>query len=298
MKPLQAYRDGQWIPASDLAIAVDDLGFLVGATVAERLRTFSGRVFRLEEHLRRMRHSLEIIGLDAERLTAELAEVISEFIRQNGDHIAADDDWSVLAFVTPGIVGSGRPTVCVHGFPLTFHQWAEQYDRGSSAVVSDVRQVPPSCWPAQLKCRSRMHYYLANLQASQQQPGARAVLLDEQGYVAETPTANILLYRESEGLLSPPEEHILFGVSLHVVQELAERLAVPFVKRHVTVEELLSAEEAMLTSTSHCILPIVRCNGQPIGDGTPGPTYRRLLAAWSEMVGVDIVEQARRFASR
>ena len=167
-----AYTNGHWIPASELSIAVDDVGFLLGATVTERLRTFGGQVFRLAEHLQRMRRSLEIVGLDAAAIVDELAQAIPEFVDKNAGQIAADDDWTINAFVTPGVAGSGRPTVCVHGWPLPFHQWAADYDRGISVVVSDVRQVPDNCWPSELKCRSRMHYYLADQQAKAQQPGA------------------------------------------------------------------------------------------------------------------------------
>lgn len=294
----QVYWNGQWIARSELAIAVDDAGFLLGATVAERFRTFDGQVFCLAEHLRRMQRSLEIVGLDSPRIAAELGAAVPEFIRRNRSQMAAEDDWTIIAFVTPGILGSGRPTVCVHGSPLLFERWARQYETGLSAMISDVRQVPPNCWPSELKCRSRMHYYLADLQASNEEAGARAILLDQDGNVGETTSANIVFYRKAEGLLSPPEEHILFGVSVGVVQELAGRLDLPFVKRHLSVDELLSADEVLLASTSVCLLPIVRCNGQPIGGGTPGPIYGRLLAAWSEMVGVNIAGQARRFASR
>jgi hypothetical protein len=97
---------------------------------------------------------------------------------------------------------------------------------------------------------------------------------------------------------TPLPQHILTGVSLGVVQELAAKLSVPFVNRLITVEDLRSADEAMLASTSVCLLPVVECDGWPIGTGQPGPNYRRLLAAWSELVGTDIAEQARRVAAR
>jgi branched-subunit amino acid aminotransferase/4-amino-4-deoxychorismate lyase len=298
MKTPLAYLNGRWIAGSELSIGVDDVGFLLGATVAERLRTFRGQVFRLEEHLDRMRRSLAIVGLDAERLVSELAVAVPEFVERNRALAAADDDWTVIAFVTPGAAGSGQPTVCVHGFPLMFGQWAAQYERGLSVNISDIRQVPPECWPPELKCRSRMHYYLADLRAANEEPGARALLLDQEGYVAEASTANVVVYRESEGLVSPPGEHVLVGVSLGVVQELAAELGVPFARRNLSVEELHAADEAYLAGTSICLMPIVRCNGRPIGGGTPGPMFERLLKAWSDLVGVDIAAQAQRFASR
>jgi branched-subunit amino acid aminotransferase/4-amino-4-deoxychorismate lyase len=293
-----AFFNGEWIPASDLRIAVDDVGFLLGATVTERLRTFRGRVFRLDVHLRRLRCSLEIVGLDAEGIAAQVASAVPEFIARHQSQIADEDDWTIIAFVTPGVAGSGRPTICVHGFPLQFPLWSKLYESGLPVVVSDVRQVPNECWPAALKCRSRVHYYLADRAAAARQPGARAVLLDETGHVAEATSANVLVYREGEGLVSPPREHILAGVSLRVVLELAGELGIPCVARPLAVAELRSADEAMLASTSICLLPIVECDGDRIGNGRPGPIIRRLLQAWGQLVGVDIAEQARRCARR
>jgi branched-chain amino acid aminotransferase len=306
MGTLWAYKNGDWIPSEDLYVAVDDVGFLLGATVTERLRTFRGQVFRQEDHLARMGNSLAIVGLDAGSIVDELSRALPEFLQRNRAQIDKDDDWSIVAFATPGETGAGRPagatspnspTVCVHGYPLPFDQWASRYEAGLSVVVSDVRQVPADCWPPELKCRSRMHFYLADRRAAERQPGARAILLDQDGYVAEATSANVLVYRPSEGLVSPPAENVLFGVSIGVVAELAERLDVPFVTRRFTVEEFRSADEAMLTSTSICIHPIVTCDGRPIGGGQPGPVYRRLLAAWNDLVGLDIAEQALRFAA-
>jgi branched-subunit amino acid aminotransferase/4-amino-4-deoxychorismate lyase len=293
-----AYLNGEWVCNTELHVAVDDVGFLLGATVTERLRTFDGHVFRLDEHLRRLRRSLEIVGLDAESITSSVEGAITEFLKRNRGKIAVEDDWSIVAFVTPGVSGSGRPTVCVHGHPLPFHLWAAQFDAGVHVVVSDTRQVPTSCWPAELKCRSRMHYYLADRAAAAQRPGARAILLDQDGFVAEASTANVLLYRDGEGLVSPPHDHILAGVSLGVVRELAGQIGVPFITRPLSVAELHAADEAMLTSTSICVLPIVECDGRAVGNGNPGPIYRRLLTAWSELVGLDVAEQARRLANR
>jgi branched-subunit amino acid aminotransferase/4-amino-4-deoxychorismate lyase len=298
MQGFWAYLNGKWISDTELRIGIDDLGFLVGATVTERLRTFGGRVFRLDEHLQRLRHSLEIVGLDADAITRQVADAVPEFLARNGDRIEPDDDWSIVAFATPGVSGANHPTVCVHGYPLPFQNWATHFDRGLPVVISRVRQVPPNCWPAELKCRSRMHFYLADRDASRAQPGARAVLLDQDGYIAEATTANVIIYRRGEGLISPPADHILSGVSLGVVEQLAKELDISFIKRRLTVDEFRSADEALLTSTSICVQPIVACDGGAIGDGEPGPTYRQVLAAWSDLVCVDIAEQARRCATR
>jgi branched-subunit amino acid aminotransferase/4-amino-4-deoxychorismate lyase len=298
MPNTSAYLNGEWIPASELRIGVDDVGFTLGTTVTERLRTFGGKVFRLDEHLKRLRGSLDIIGLDSSPITKEVGDAIHEFVRRNGSLIDPGDDWSIVAFVTPGSPTIGRPTICVHGYPLPFRSWAAQYETGVPVIISSFRQVPTNCWPAELKCRSRMHYYLADREASTKRPGARAIVLDQDGMIAEATTANVIIYREDEGFLSPPLDHILLGVSLGVVQELAAKLKLPFSMRPLSVDDLRTANEAMIASTSICTLPIVECDGQPIGNGKPGPLYRQLLKAWSELVGVDIAQQARRFTNR
>jgi len=298
MTSLLAYANGNWIPANELKVAVDDVGFLLGATITERLRTFGGQVFRLPEHLMRMRRSLEIVGLGAAAITKQLADAIPEFVAKNAGHIAAVDDWTIIAFVTPGTSGSSRPAICVHGWPLRFHEWAAAYERGLPVVLSDIRQVPDNCWPSELKCRSRMHYYLADRLAAKRKPGARAILLDQEGYVAESTTANVLVYSKHEGLSTPPDDHVLAGISLGVVHELAGRLGIPFMRRRITPDELRTADEVMLASTSVCLLPVVECDGAKIGDGRPGPSFGRLITAWSEMVGVDVTAQARQLAIR
>jgi branched-subunit amino acid aminotransferase/4-amino-4-deoxychorismate lyase len=295
----QAYLNGGWVSAQQLAIPVGDLGFVLGATVVERLRTFNARPFRVEEHLARLKHSLDIVGWSAEPLTAEIREAIAAFIDINAEHIAPGDDWNIAAFVTPGPTPDGaRPTVCVHGGPIPFSAWAHKFDAGVEVCITDVRQVPANCWPPELKCRSRMHYYLADQEAARRCPGARAILLDQRGFVGEASTANVVVYYPDRGLVTPRLDSVLPGISQQMLFELAAELDIPHKEAEIRPEELAAAAEVMLTSTSICIQPVVKQDGKPIANGQPGPVYRQLLNAWSEKVGVDIPAQAKQFASR
>lgn len=293
------YFNGQWLPAHELAIPLDDLGFVLGATVTERLRTFGGRPFRVAEHVARLRHSLEIVGWQADPLADHVEQLIHEFVERNAPLIAPGDDWSIVAFVTPGrTYDAAEPTVCVHGFPLQFASWAHQFEEGVAGVLVDVRQTPANCWPPELKCRSRMHYYLADQEAARKQPGARAILLDQCGFVCEASTANVVAYYADRGLVTPRLDGILPGISQQVLFELADALGIPRGEADLTPAEFAAADEAFLTSTSICMLPLISTDGRPIGDGRPGPMYHQLLTAWSKLVGVQIAEQARAFASR
>jgi branched-subunit amino acid aminotransferase/4-amino-4-deoxychorismate lyase len=293
-----AYLNGDFLPTSQLCLAADDLGFVQGVAVSERLRTFNGRLFRLGEHLERLENSLRMVDLLSHVAIAEIGRATQELVIRNADLLEDGDDLGISLFVTPGRVAGGPPTVGIQACPLPFGQWAAYYDRGQSLAETGVRQVPSSCWPAALKCRSRMHYFLADQLAHKQFPGARAILLDQEGFVSEASTANVVIFREGDGLVSPPLERILPGVSLSALAGLAGQLAIGFSYRDLRLEDLRAADEVLLCSTSPCVWPVTSLNGQSIGRGATGTAYRRLLAAWSAMVGLDVAAQAVRFRHR
>ena len=295
----QAYVNGAWLPASELSIPVGDLGFVLGVTVVERLRTFNGRPFRTEEHLTRLHRSLEIVGWDAAAIITQVRGALSAFPDLNAELMTPGDDWNIAAFVTPGAtVDAAQPTVCVHGGPIPFAAWAHKFETGVEVCITDIRQTPANCWPPELKCRSRMHYYLADQEAARRRPGARALLLDQRGFIGEASTANVVAYYKDRGLVTPRLDGVLPGISQQFLFEIADELGVPHSEADILPAELADDDEAFLTSTSICIQPVVRQDDKPIGDGTPGPVYRQLLAAWSKKVGVDIAAQAKQFANR
>jgi branched-chain amino acid aminotransferase len=298
----QAYLNGQIVPAHQALIAASDAGFVQGTTVAEQLRTFSGRLYQLEKHVERLFHSLEIVEVDPGLSREDFIRLAEELVAINHPLIAPGDDLSLAMFVTPGpypaMSPPGPPTVGLHTFPIRFGHWASKFQQGEALATTDVRQVPTACWPPELKCRSRMHYYLADRQAAKRFPGSRALMLDMDGFVVEATTANVVLYRQNEGLLLPPAEKILPGISQAVLLEIAAELGISAAHRDLLPADVAAADEVFLTSTSPCMLPVVRFNGQPIADGRPGPVFVACIQAWSERVGLDIIAQAQQFASR
>jgi branched-subunit amino acid aminotransferase/4-amino-4-deoxychorismate lyase len=304
MNEPQAFLNGKWIAASAATIPIDDAGFVLGTTVAEQLRTFAGQLFRLEDHLARLEQSLAIVGVDPGMTTSEFAEVARELVARNYRLLASGDDLGLSIFVTPGTYPTyasrrpAGPTVCLHTYALPFHRWSEKYRAGESLVTTDTEQVSPHAWPAAVKCRSRIHYYLADRQAAAIEPGARALLLDQDGWVTETSTANIVVWRANEGLISPPWKKILPGISLAVVVELTKALGISTIERDLSPQDVATADEVLLLSTPFCLLPVTRFNGHPVGRGRPGEAFGRILAAWNKLVGLDIAQQAHRLAGR
>jgi branched-subunit amino acid aminotransferase/4-amino-4-deoxychorismate lyase len=299
-----AYLNGELLPASRAVIPVTDLGFMQGVTAAEQLRTFNGKLFGLDKHLDRLARSLEIIGVDPGLTRDEFAAIAEDLVARNYPAVPPGSDLGLSMFVTPGpyatFAASGYaqrsgPTVGMHTYELPFHLWASKYETGESLVVTPFEQVPPTSIPSELKCRSRMHYYLADRAARAIEPGARALMVDGDGFATESSTANLLVFWKDEGLVSPPREKILPGVTVATIEQLAGKLGVSFSRRSLSVADVVRAEEALLCSTSPCVWAVTRVNGKTIGSGQPGEMVARLQRAWSEMVGLDIVAQALRF---
>lgn len=299
-----AFLNGRFVSASSASISPVDAGFVLGAAIAEQLRTFGGRLFGLDDHLDRLQRSLRVVGVQPDLSRERFAEIAQQLAAGNHRLLEPGDDLGLAMIVTPGVYaayaesGASAPTVCLHTYPLPFRLWADKYAGGQSLATTSVEQVPASCWPAELKCRSRMHYYLADREASRSDAGARALLLDHEGRVTETSTANVIVYHASRGLASPPRDRVLPGISLAMAAHLARDLGIGFVERDLSPGDIASADEVLLSSTPFCLLPVTRFDGRPIGGGSPGPVYDRLLSAWSDRVGIDIPAQARRFAVR
>ena len=298
-----AWLNGERVPSERLSVSVTDAGFVQGATVSEQLRTFDGQLFQLDEHLQRLSHSLQIIGIDDLDM-AVLKNAARSLASDNYRLLQPGDDLGLTLFVTPGPYAAfastrdSGATVGMHTAPIGFHRWNKKYATGETLVVSTIRQVPASCWPPELKCRSRMHYFLADREAAKIRPGARALLLDQDGFLAEASTASVVLFRADEGLVAPMEEKILPSVSVGVLKSLAQELDIGFRHRDLTPDDLVSADEMFLSSTSPCLLPVIAVDDSPIGAAVPGKMFRSMIDAWSRLVGVDIVGQATTFANR
>ena len=292
------YLNGQFLPAAHAQLTIWDAGLVQGATVTEMTRTFRRQLFQLDKHLDRLFRALRIMQLDIGLSRDELAGISHELLAHNARFLDDRAELGLIHFVTPGehaAYALGRPprhepTVCAHTFVLPFAQWAERIKHGARLLTPSIRQVPPSCWDPNMKCRSRMHYYLAEREVHRRDAEASALLLDQVGRVTETNSGNFLMM-ERGVLVSPPTEYTLPGISRAVVIELAAELGIPFVARDIMLAEALAADEAFLCSTSYCLLPVTQINGTPIGTGKPGLVHRRLLSEWSQRVGVDIERQ-------
>lgn len=294
------FLNGQLVPASQAHIAIFDAGIVLGATVTDMTRTFRQQPYRLSEHIARLYRSLKYTRMDIGLSPSELEEISRKLVAHNASLLHPEEELGLVHFVTagefPAYAGSAgraarlRPTVCAHTFPMPFEFWSEKMARGAHVVTPAIRHVPPQCYDPKMKYRSRMHWYLADKEAQLVDPDAVSLLLDLQGNVTETGGANFLI-AERGAVISPTTVNTLPGVSRGVVMSLCSKLGIPFIEKDIQVHSVMNADEAFLASTPFCLCPVTKINGVAVGEGRPGPLFRRLMDAWSAEVGLAIDQQ-------
>lgn len=294
------YLRGEVVPASAANIAIYDAAVVLGATVTDLIRTFDGKPFRLADHLARFGRSCRYARIEPPIDLDQMADVCQQLIDHNLPLQPAGTELAVVLFMSPGelsiyagAAGGGAqmtPTFCIHTFPLPFELWSHYYDEGGHVVTPSTRQIPSVCIDPKIKCRSRMHWWLADQESHQVDPRAVSLCLDLNGNVTETGGSNFLIVSDGT-VVSPASHHILPGISIATVRDLCAELEIDYRESDFQVYDVINADEAMLASTPYCLAPITRINGVPIGSGRRGPVFERLMAGWSQMIGFDVLGQ-------
>ena len=298
MAEYTAYFKGEWMPFSEVKIDPMDRGFTVGDVVFDVARTFNGKSFRMEDHIQRLYRSLKFVRIDPGLSAKEMLDISEEVVQRN-DHLRAEvGDFTITQFVTRGPGSSSRsagpPAVCVKVAPIGFGRFADLFKDGAHGVITRTRSYPVESLDPKVKNYSRMNFNLADLEAADVDPEAWPILTDAEGSLTEGTGYNVFLV--TDGVIrTPGDRNILQGVSRGMVFDLARQLNIPLVEEDLQPYDLYNADEAFFSGTSPCILPVSKVDQREIGDGRPGPIVQQLLSAWSETVGMDIVDQALQF---
>ena len=294
------YLSGQMVPEVDAKISIFDSAVMLGDCVTESTRTFAHKPFRLNDHIDRLYRSLKVTRIDVGHSPEEMTQITRDVLQANLHALTpADDCWIVhnisrgLLKHGPSAVQQNPATVMIFTDHMDLRGWAGYYTEGCHAVTSMSRAVPAQSLDARIKNRSRLAYTMADTEARLVDPDAQCVILDVDGNVSENKGGNICVVTNGE-LRTPTTENSLAGISRQTVLELAVDLGIPVRESRLQMYDLYTADELFFTSTPYCIMPATRFNGLPVADGHVGPVTKRLLAAWSEQVGVDIVDQAQR----
>ena len=273
-----AYLNGTLLPLSEARVSAMDRGFLFGDGAYEVIPVYSRRPFRLAEHLRRLRHTLDGIRLDNPHDDAAWARLIGEIIARNDG-----EDQSVYLQITRGadtrrnhaFPASVTPTVFVMSEPLLTPPPAQR-ETGIAAV-----SAPDMRW---LRCDLKTTSLLANCLLRQLAVDAGCVetILFRDGYMTEGAASNIFAMKAGV-MLAPPKNHLMLpGITYDVVLELAAAHGLPCEVRDVSEDEARAADELWMTSSTKEVLPITLLDGRAIGTGQPGPAFRNMYAWYQE----------------
>ena len=282
------YLNGSLVPRSQARVSVFDHGFLYGYGLFETMRAYNGTIFLLERHLQRLRHSAEVIGFSSELVDIDLSKACIETLKANDLQDArlrlTLSRGELESF--PGSSDSGTPTVVVTA--RSYSPLPEPtYQKGFRAVVSSPRRCRQSTLSG-LKTTNYLTSVLARIEA-EKAGFDEALLLNEQGFLAEGSVSNLFLVNSS-GLVTPsPGSGILPGITRAVVMELAAALGISVTEGAIGLEALEQADEAFLTNSVMEIMPLVEVRDNSgkvitIGSGKPGELTKRLMTAYREMV--------------
>jgi branched-chain amino acid aminotransferase len=300
------WMNGDLVPEAEARLSIYDSALMFGDMVFEMTRSFNRVQFKLREHLDRLAASMRLLEIRIPFTVPELERVVRQTIEANADAFGDDDEHRVLIDVSRGLLATyadvvgirAGPNVLVAVFPLhwTVAGMGPLFDRGVNAVIPSQRAIPAALLDPKVKNRSRLHYQLANLEVSRYVGNDNwALLLDPDGLVAEGTGSNFLLVKDGV-IVSPHGRNILRGISrAYVMNELAPQIGVTAVEANLDRYDVVNADEAFMTATPFCLLPVTSVDGMPIGTGRPGRITRALLERWSQNVGVDIPRQIQRW---
>ncbi len=271
------FLNGRFLPLEQATVPVLDRGFIFGDGVYELIPVYSHAPFRMDEHLARLERSLAAVRIANPYAREKWREVILELVAKQ-----PWDDQGVYLQVTRGVAkrdhafpAGVEPTVFAMANPLV-NPPAELVEKGAAAVsAADNR------W---LRCDIKSISLIGNvlLRQASADAGAAETILFRDGILTEASASNVFVAKNGL-LLSPPKSNLILpGITYDVVVEIAQQLGMPLEFRDVREAEVRAADEIWVTSSSKEILAIVELDGKPVGEGKPGPLYRRAWQGYQE----------------
>lgn len=278
--------DGELVPRAEARVSVFDSSVQGGDAVWEGLRVYNGRVFALDRHLDRLFASAHALRFEGVPAREEVRRAVVETLVANGMY----DEAHVRLTLTRGqkVTSGMSPRFNKAGCCLiVLAEWkAPVYgDAGIRLITSSVRRNSPSTLDSKIHHNNLLNNILAKIEA---EVGGvdDAIMLDQQGFVAETNATNIFLVRGG-GLITPTADACLPGITRAIILELARRAEMEVIERNVSLSEVYTADEVFTTGTMGELAPVLEVDGRKIGDGRVGPVTERLAGLHRELARSD-----------
>jgi branched-chain amino acid aminotransferase len=276
------YINGKFVPTEEASVSVYDHGFLYGDGVFEGIRAYNGRVFRLEDHVKRLYDSAKSILLCIPMTQEEMCKAILETLRVNNLR-----DAYIRPIVTRGVGDLGLdPNKCSAPTVLIISQawgamYGDLYEVGLTAITVTVRRNSPAALPPNTKSLNYLNNIMAKIE-SNIKGGNEAIILDGEGRISEGSGDNIFIIKDGT-ICTPFTMNNLKGITRQAVMEIATMKHYPVQERDLSLFDLYTADEIFVTGTAAEVAPVTKADGRVIGTGRPGPITLDLMAGFKEM---------------
>lgn len=280
---LPCYLNGEFSSIRDAKISVMDRGFIFGDGVYEVIPVYGGKPFRMAQHLARLSRSLKELRVDNPLTPEQWVDIAQQLVSKYAQNVGGNpSELAQLVYiqVTRGVAvrdhvmtQGGSPTVFVMSNAMKLPS-AEQRAQGVTCVTaSDFR------WEkAHIKSVSLLGAVFARQISAD--VGALETIMFRNDYLSEAAASNVWIVKGGKLIGVPKDNLVLEGIRFGLMEELCQSLNIAFELRRVTREEVLNADELLLSSATKEILPVTRLDGKPVADGKPGPVYARLYSAY------------------
>ncbi|MDC3221730.1 aminotransferase class IV [Planktomarina sp.] len=294
--------NGEMIPETEAKISIYDSALMFGDMVFEMTRSFNKKQFKIEEHVERLYKGLRILRVPIEMEPSQMIAECHRTVEANDHLFSSDDEHRLMIDVSRGLLGIYQnidglrkgPNVIIADFPLrwTVAGMGKLFDKGINAVITSQRAIPAHLMDPKIKNRSRLFYLMANIEASQFEGDNNwALLLGLDGNITEGTGDNFFIIKDGQ-VITPKGRDILRGISRdYIISDICPQLGIPVTEQDIDPYDVYNADEAFMTGTPFCMLPVTSLNSLKIGDGKVGPIFSKLIAKWSDNTDVDIIQQ-------
>jgi branched-chain amino acid aminotransferase len=300
------YINGKFVKEEDAKISIYDSSLMFGDMVFEMTRSFNQKQFKLKEHLERLKAGIKILRIPIDFEINKIEKLCQQVIEKNSSFFKKDDEHRLMIEVSRGILDIYKdetkifngPNLIIADFPLrwTVTGMGKLFDDGINAVITSQRAIPSQYLDPKIKNRSRIFYLMANIEASLfKGENNWPLLLDVNGNISEGSGDNFFIIKDNV-IISPIGKDILRGISRdYVMNTLSKQLKIKSIEKDIDPYDVYNADEAFMTGTPFCILPVTTLNGIKIKDGKVGPIFNKILKKWSKNCKIDIKKQIQKW---
>jgi branched-chain amino acid aminotransferase len=287
MSELLVWVNGKYVPKSQATVSVFDHGLLYGDGCFEGIKSFDGRVFKLNEHITRFMESAHFLNIALDYTHQELCEIVLNTVAVNSLHegvvyirLVATRGAGDLG-INPAKCRDGATVFCIATMIQIYA--GEKYESGINLATVNTRRNSVQSLPARVKSLNYLNNVLAIIEANR--AGAdEGLMLDQEGYVSECTVDNIFFVKRGQ-IHTPAAHHsILMGVTRDSIIDIARREGIVVNEGTYLTFDIYTADECWITGTGADLMPVVEVDGRQIGDGRPGRIFRHLRSLWRDYV--------------